>query len=505
MGAEISVSAAPSCASHLLFFASGGCFGGALVATGAADALQRMRSGRESKGPADFYDYILPFTTLSCLLHEKVLRVTTSGNPRSFIDAYASKVVTVLGSSQVGKTWVLNQIFGTNLPMGRRTDGLAMLRMDDLTVIDSPGLTAGPCDKLDDAMKTEAFLLSLLCELSQLCILVVDEFGPTEAGYLQGILSSKNPVDCVVVHNMNTIGNGEAASMEFMRRLRTLQVENESPASISLLRAAVDSGRRVVKHVGLCRDDCHAVNTPNAAYLRQLLPVGKDVNKDVKLAELVSTRLATVLGRFVHKAVAVDLQQWTDKSSALTRSEYPWLQYLPASQFTFEPSEVDEQPVASVRACGDRRLVEIACPGAEDGDVTVKHCRSGVQVEIQWPPGTASQWKWSYAPPAEEGVWSFDSARFQDGQLSIALRTVDTVSPKSAGPGALSFIDLDSEGVLPSPTSLQSPSTKSPSTKSPSTCTVASEVMSVASDRDDASHMGFHIVADEMSSSWVMS
>lgn len=467
------------------------------MTTGAADSLQRFRRRCKAESrPLDWYDYVLPFTNLSTLLQDKVLRVTTSGNPRRFGDVTARKVITVVGSGQVGKTWVLNQILGTNLPIGRGSEGLSVLGVGGLTVIDSPGLMSWPrCGKLEDAQRTEAFLLSLLCELSQLCILVVDKFGPTEAGYLQSILSSTPTLDCIVVHNMSDMVDRDLASTEFQRRLRTLQVDALTVYPPCLLRGSMRSHGRHVEHVGLCREDCIAVNEPNASYLRQLLDSGGDMN--VKLVELLSSRLASVLTRFVHKVVSV--QHLKDTLSPLAGAEYPWVQYISESELVVQPSEeVDESPSVAIRSVGDRRTVEISCPGAHAGDITVARRGTGISVRMQWPPGMEGVWQWTYTPPPEEGVWSFDSTRFKDGVFTIQLRAVAWLpSPSSSCP--LSPVSASSVPDTQVSDLVQSPSLSTVASEDAPSPISGREVSSAPS--EDA--FGFHLVANEPSE-WVL-
>ena len=133
-------------------------------------------------------------------------QASTSGEGRGVI-------VSVLGSYNRGKSFLLNQLCDIKLPSGNliHTEGISITAgrnmAKNIIFIDTAGTdTAIPKNELDDKKATEALLREIALHLCSFIIIVVNRLRATDQSYIRQVLNhSKNPgcaKNIIIVHNL---------------------------------------------------------------------------------------------------------------------------------------------------------------------------------------------------------------------------------------------------------------------------------------------------------------
>lgn len=142
-------------------------------------------------------------------------------------------VVSVLGSYNRGKSFLLNQLCNIHLPNGNliHTEGISITtakkRVEDVVFIDTAGTdTAIPKDKLDDKKATEALLREIALYLCSFIIIVVNRLRATDQTYIQQVLmnskNSKRNQSIIIVHNLMDVETVEDADEIINYEVETL-------------------------------------------------------------------------------------------------------------------------------------------------------------------------------------------------------------------------------------------------------------------------------------------
>jgi len=138
--------------------------------------------------------------------------------------AWQGAVIAVVGLYDKGKTFVLNQITGSNLPSGKKctTKGLSFKNINvestNFTLLDSAG-SYSPVkvtNELSVAQReaTELFLNDLIFDLSDYFICVVNDFTSLDQRYLDKLTRSLNNStkvfrEVIVVHNLKEVTSAQ--------------------------------------------------------------------------------------------------------------------------------------------------------------------------------------------------------------------------------------------------------------------------------------------------------
>ena len=200
-------------------------FGGLAAMSGAGGKLLLDRY-RKSDVPSP-YDVIIRINSLAALETSGWEIVFGHNIDPMLPDAPRSEnkhgvVVSVLGSYNRGKSFLLNQLCSIHLPNGNlvHTEGISLTtakkHVEDVVFIDTAGTdTAIPKDKLDDKKATEALLREIALYLCSFIIIVVNRLRATDQTYIQQVLmNSKNSnrnQSIIIVHNLMDVETMEDA------------------------------------------------------------------------------------------------------------------------------------------------------------------------------------------------------------------------------------------------------------------------------------------------------
>ena len=181
----------------------------------AASGGGKILAGRDPKNPDNSpYDVIIRMNSLASLstsgweivLGEKTKDLASSSSTSGVI-------VSILGSYNRGKSFLLNQLCGINLP-GRNlihTEGISITAgrdvAKDIIFIDIAGTdTVIPKNELDDKKATEALLREMALHLCSFIIIVVNHLRVTDQSYIRQVLNytkNSNPrKNIIIVHNL---------------------------------------------------------------------------------------------------------------------------------------------------------------------------------------------------------------------------------------------------------------------------------------------------------------
>eukprot|EP00472_Partenskyella_glossopodia_P010412 CAMPEP_0197518342 /NCGR_PEP_ID=MMETSP1318-20131121/3516_1 /TAXON_ID=552666 /ORGANISM="Partenskyella glossopodia, Strain RCC365" /LENGTH=564 /DNA_ID=CAMNT_0043068611 /DNA_START=54 /DNA_END=1748 /DNA_ORIENTATION=+ len=176
----------------------------------------------------DVYDWVIDIEYLSDLAKNgwKVERSKKFLTEQTLkIDDWNGAIIAVVGLYDKGKTFLLNQITGANLPSGRkvRTKGLSFKHMEvdgmKFCLLDSAGSNTPVRVENEFSVYqkevTEHFILDIIFEVSDYFICVVNDFTSLDQRYLDKLArslqkSNKSFREVVVVHNFKGVTSSDA-------------------------------------------------------------------------------------------------------------------------------------------------------------------------------------------------------------------------------------------------------------------------------------------------------
>ena len=175
------------------------------------DLYQKLAAGTP-------YDVVIRINSLNAL-STTGWEIVLGANTRN-IDPQASKsgegrgvIVSVLGSYNRGKSFLLNQLCDIKLPSGNliHTEGISITagrdKAKNIIFLDTAGTdTAIPKNELDDKKATEALLREIALHLCSFIIIVVNRLRATDQSYIRQVLThTKNAnyaKNIIIVHNL---------------------------------------------------------------------------------------------------------------------------------------------------------------------------------------------------------------------------------------------------------------------------------------------------------------
>jgi HSP20 family molecular chaperone IbpA/ABC-type cobalamin/Fe3+-siderophores transport system ATPase subunit len=188
---------------------------GGLAITGGGKLLWDKYQKLSTSTP---YDVVIRINSLAALATsgwEIVLGENTKNvNPQvSTSEESRGVVVSVLGSYNRGKSFLLNELCDIKLPSSNliHTEGISITagrnQAQHIIFIDTAGTdTAIPKDQLDDKKATEALLREVALHLCSYIIIVVNRLRATDQSYINQVLTHSKNANCtkniIIIHNL---------------------------------------------------------------------------------------------------------------------------------------------------------------------------------------------------------------------------------------------------------------------------------------------------------------
>ena len=234
------------------------------------------------------YDAVLAFESLSNFLTTGEMEFLQTGESKfDFVKESRYRILAVVGLFDKGKTFLINKLFGKNLPSGKRcpTTGISFVWIEDLEmlVLDSAGVQRpvsqreGTVQSIQDARSTESFMFEMISRIADYMIFVVNDFTWFEQEYISMLQRkyerpSERPrkqSELIVAHNLKDTCDPEEAKDLFDQQIKKCYKGDSSPLDALTYVSEMKEGSPVVHHVALCKDMTRAgqVNCPQFAVL----------------------------------------------------------------------------------------------------------------------------------------------------------------------------------------------------------------------------------------------
>lgn len=227
------------------------------------------------------------------------------------------RIIAVVGLFDKGKTWLLNKLFGVNLPAGKlcTTRGLSFLwiKKRRMLLLDSAGVQSTvsyrkqAVDAIHDAMTTESLMFKVISRISHQMIFVVNDLTWFEQKYLemlhQNYVQCKKQKELIVVHNLRNTSDLKEATELF--RGQVMQCYDGEPSHLGGLNFTAYRGEEAppVHHVGLCYEFSKAgdeFNAKNRELLLQSLELGNRLGTTMALTDILESELSALLPKYVN-------------------------------------------------------------------------------------------------------------------------------------------------------------------------------------------------------------
>eukprot|EP00439_Symbiodinium_sp_Y106_P049312 s2894_g6.t1 len=291
--------------------------------TGAGQIARWYQQMNVSATQTTSYDVVLPFNSLTKFLETR--QISLLQNATSDLDIgkkQSVRVIAIVGLFEKGKTWLINKLFGVNLPSGtlHETDGLSFLWIPKrrMLLIDSAGVqspvsycaqpSAGSEQSVDDALfdakSTESFLFDMISRMASHMVFVVNGFTSLEQQYVEMLrrkyVARQVHKELIVVHNMLNVKDTEVAHQLFEKQVTTCYSGDLSTMGQLIFTAKKDKGP-LVHHIGLCFEHSpagDAFNNKNRQYLLQSLE-HRESETEVILQDQLREHLSELMKMFV--------------------------------------------------------------------------------------------------------------------------------------------------------------------------------------------------------------
>jgi len=378
------------------------------------------------------YDAILGFQSLSDFVSSRSIDILQS--PHSLLDlgdTHRVRIVAVVGLFDKGKTYLINKLFGLNLPSGKlfTTKGLSFFWAEErrMLIVDSAGVQATvsyrgsgqDVQPIVDAQTTESIIFEVISRMAHYLLFVVNDLTWFEQKYIamlqQKYVQTQASKELIVVHNMRTTSVVEEATSLFSHQIMQSYEGAMSHLGDLVYTARRDERTPAIHHVGICMENSEAgskFNAPNLKYIMDSLEYRNTYGADVKLGERLAHEIHRILPTFVvsesldgakrsseqMRAVYVDDEAGQREGAyvrkALLRLEVPHnVKASMRTQGVVSPlgeiiaHDVNFEPKTNVYEHREgrevRRTIEVECPGVPDENIVVTELPNGVKVEIQ--------------------------------------------------------------------------------------------------------------------------
>ncbi|CAK0793844.1 unnamed protein product [Prorocentrum cordatum] len=269
----------------------------------------------------DPYDAIVCFDSLSSTIDADSLKISILRWAHSAFEIGQAqmegvRIVAHMGLFDKGKTFLINQLYGKNLPSGKlhETSGLSIVYVPQLRflVIDTKGLQAPVSykkrgvEQLVDASQTEVFLFELVSRIAHYIVFVVNDFTWPEQRHVvqlhQKYVQSKRENQLIVLHNLRTTRSVREATELFCKQVAS-KYEGVDRGELGGLIFTVDESPRI-HHIGLAEQGSPAgikFNQKNRAHLLQLLDQLEGIGERSRsFASLLQENFAQLLPEFIY-------------------------------------------------------------------------------------------------------------------------------------------------------------------------------------------------------------
>jgi HSP20 family molecular chaperone IbpA len=373
------------------------------------------------------------------------------------------RVIAVVGLFDKGKTFLINKLFGVNLPSGKlfTTKGLSFLYVKErrMLIIDSAGVQATvshreqarprqdieavKCTSTVDAQTTESLLFEMISAIAHHLIFVVNDFTWLEQKYVTMLhqkyvnqaAQKKNQAgqskELLVVHNLRFISTISEARKIFEKQITSCYDGVQSHLGELIYHADQGDGRPV-HHWGLCDDATPAgehFNPPNIDNIGQKLEVGNALGSYIELPVDLSSQFQRVIPFFASIVSADGGTGTMDGNDAINQqimAQYkPVEEGVPVSEDGYQVAgSVELQPPSGsrlvIKKCGVRNSLgeEIVHDVSFDPRVNVfdkENCRI---IEVECPRVTMEEIKWEETPNGVKVIIhkpkAFDEAKIKE-------------------------------------------------------------------------------------------
>lgn len=281
----------------------------------------RQRRCNGNAGNRDPYDCIVCFDSLNSIIDPSNLRINILRWAHSAFNIGVAeregvRIVAHMGLFDKGKTFLINELYGKNLPSGKlhETTGLSMVYVPKqrFLVIDTKGLQAPVSYKtkgvkqLVDASQTEVFLFELVSRIAHYIIFVVNDFTWPEQRHIvqlhQKYVQSKRENQLIVAHNLRTTRSVREAVELFWKQVAS-KYEGVERSELGGLIFTVEEKPRI-HHIGFAEAYSPAgmrFNDKNKRHLLQLLDQLEGIGERQRsVSDLLVNNFASLLPEFIY-------------------------------------------------------------------------------------------------------------------------------------------------------------------------------------------------------------
>eukprot|EP00435_Cladocopium_sp_Y103_P053086 s2994_g16.t3 len=478
---------------------------------------ERVWRRKQAKFQAETpYDAILAFDSLAKFLEERKIELLQKAESHFEVakeSANRYRIIAVVGLFDKGKTWLLNKLFGVNLPAGKlcTTRGLSFLwiKKRRMLLLDSAGVQSTvsyrkqAVDAIHDAMTTESLVIS------HQMIFVVNDLTWFEQKYLamlhQNYVQCKKNKELIVVHNLRTTSDVAEATMLFKGQV--MQCYDGEPSPGLNFTAYHGEGVPPVHHIGLCYEFSKAgdeFNAKNREHLLHSLEIGNRLGTTMALTDILQSELSELLPKYVNietnapeaclaspgQAISVSFEL-AEKPSAESNgygSTGNFSMHLSPEQARVTTKtrgiisplgeiiahNVSFDPVVNVfdkeleNGSGMRRFIRIECPGVDEDEIDFSDdVPNGVKVvinkkapieehavrEVEPIRQTHGVWMQEFSFDQSEGCFKpcEDETTLENGVLTIVLKKTAPRKWRVGKVGARQS-NVSEQGLCPSPT-----------------------------------------------------
>ncbi|CAE7267841.1 unnamed protein product, partial [Symbiodinium necroappetens] len=400
--------------------------------------LQRRWHSKMVQAQSTPYDAILAFESLSQFLSTGEIRFLQHAESKLQVaSAMRFRIVAVVGLFDKGKTFLINKLFGVNLPSGKlhTTKGLSFLWIEErrMLVLDSAGVQSTVSyraqavqDAILDAQTTESLMFEMISRIAHHMIFVVNDLTWFEQKYVamlhQKYVQGGHQKELVVVHNLRNTTDIQEACKLFSRQVTRCYDGQQSHLGELIFTQDAGTGAPPLHHVGLCYEFSKAgdaFNEKNRQHLLQSLEHRNSLGSELVLADILKAELARLLPRFVNieakcpessvcspdQAIGVEfcdakgptadeclkagyscvgvlrvnLAQEGARVAMKTRGVISPLGEIIAHDVSFDPIvNVYDRPTTH----GSSRIIRIECPGVTEEDVEWEELPNGVKISV---------------------------------------------------------------------------------------------------------------------------
>ena len=402
--------------------------------------LWRRWQGKMVQAQSTPYDAILAFESLSQFLSTGEIRFLQHAESKLQVaSAGRFRIVAVVGLFDKGKTFLINKLFGVNLPSGKlhTTKGLSFLWIEErrMLVLDSAGVQSTVSyraqavqDAILDAQTTESLMFEMISRIAHHMIFVVNDLTWFEQKYVamlhQKYVQGGQQKELVVVHNLRNTTEVQEACKLFSRQVTRCYDGEQSHLGELIFTQDAGAGAPPLHHIGLCYEFSKAgdaFNEKNRQYLLQSLEHRNSLGSELVLADILKAELARLLPRFVNieakcpessvcspdQAIGVEFCDAQEPTSAnecqtagyhcvgvlrmnlsqegarvamKTRRVISPLGEIIAHDVSFDP--IVNVYDRTTTTHGTSRYIRIECPGVTEEDVEWEELPNGVKISV---------------------------------------------------------------------------------------------------------------------------